>query len=606
LAIQTTLLALGLSGLGLMGLGVDFILQQAALRDPAAVAKAPVWPFGLSPSADFAAAHPLRVLLCVAGGVLLLAAFRGVLNYLYTISVTKLVQGQIVVDLRAQVYAKMQRLSFQFYDAHASASIINRVTGDVQSVRLFVDGVVIPCVMLVLSLAVYMVYMLQISANLTAACLVFTPLLYLVTRRFALSMRPRYRKVRDLVDDLVLVIGEHLRGVGVVKGFGLEPVQAAKFVKANDAILNAQQEIFVSVSRFNPVVGLIGQMSLVVLLGYGGWLVVLYERAADVESALRVGLSVGRLLVFSGLLQQFSAQVANIANIANSAQQSLIAAQRVHEILTAPVEIDTRPGAVRLARPRGHVVFQNVAFSFNRRDPVLQDVSFEAQPGECIAILGATGSGKTTLLSLIPRFYDPSEGRILLDGLDLRDVELGDLRHAVGLVFQESFLFSTTVAGNIAFGNPAATQGEIEAAARVASAHDFITALPQGYKTVLNEGGANLSGGQRQRIAIARAILLNPALLLLDDPTAAIDPQTENEILAAMESAMKGRTTFVVAHRLSTLRRADRIVVLDRGVVAEMGTHDALMAANGLYRAIVSTQFAEAPAATAAATGGPP
>lgn len=602
LSIQILLLAMGLSGLGLMGVGVDFIRQQVLLRGGSGIAKPPSWPFGLAPDPAFAQAHPLRILWFVAGGILLLAVLRGLLNYLYTVAVTHLVQGQIVVDLRSQVYAKMQRLSFQFYDAHASASMINRVTGDVQSVRLFVDGVVIPCVVLVLSLGVYLAYMVRISPRLTAACLVFTPLLYIVTRRFATSMRPRYRQVRDLADELVRILSEHLRGVGVIKGFGLEPRQAAKFQAANDAVLHAQQEIFLRVSRFNPLVGLISQMSLVAALAYGGWLVVLFESAPDPAAAARVGVSVGQLLVFSGLLQQFSAQVANIANIANSAQQSLIAAQRVHEILTAPVEIESRPSAIRLSNPKGHVTFENVGFTFNRRDAVLTAVSLDVRPGECIAIVGPTGAGKTTLLSLIPRFYDPMEGRILLDGQDLRDLDLSDLRHAVGMVFQESFLFSTTVAGNIAFGNPGATQAQIEAAAKVASAHEFILGLPQGYRTVLHEGGANLSGGQRQRLAIARAVLLDPAILLLDDPTAAIDAHTEADILAAMENAMKGRTTFFVAHRHSALRRADRILVLDRGHVAEFGTHEALMAANGLYCALMETQLRDD--APAPPTGG--
>ncbi|MEI8243685.1 MAG: ABC transporter ATP-binding protein, partial [bacterium] len=522
-----------------------------------------------------------------------LALLRGTLNFLYTIAVNKLVQGQIVVDLRAQVYEKMQRLSFRFFDANASASIINRVLGDVQSVRLFVDGVVIPCVVLVLSLVVYLAYMLHIHAGLTLACLGTTPLLWYATRRFSRQMQPRYRRVRDLADRVVLVLNEHLNGVGVVKGFGLEPSEVAKFAAANRAVRDEQLGVFWDISWFNPLMGFIAQVNMAVLLGYGGWLVICFERAPDAAAAAHAGVSIGLLLIFSGLLSQFSGQVANIANIANSVQQSLIAAQRVHEVLTAPLEIQGPPDAQRLPRPRGAVVFDHVTFGYDPAEPVLRDISLDVRPGECIAVIGATGSGKSTLMSLIPRFYDPTAGRVLLDGMDVRELDLDDLRRGIGIVFQESFLFSTSVAANIAFGRPDASRAQVEQAARVAAADGFIRQLPKGYDTILHEGGANLSGGQRQRIAIARAILREPAILLLDDPTAAIDAHTENEILLAMEGAMAGRTTFVVAHRLSTLCRADRVLVLDHGRIAELGTHAELMRRGGLYQEVVALQIAD-------------
>jgi len=234
-----------------------------------------------------------------------------------------------------------------------------------------------------------------------------------------------------------------------------------------------------------------------------------------------------------------------------------------------------------------------VSFGYDPDMPVLRDITFTASPGQCIAIAGATASGKTTLLSLIPRFYDPRHGRILIDGTDVRKLDLNDLRHNVGIVFQESFLFSTTIAANIAFGNPSVAREAIEQAARIAQAHDFITGLPKGYDTVLGEGGSTLSGGQRQRLAIARALLLNPAILILDDPTAAIDPKTEHEIMAAMESAMRGRTTFVVAHRLSSLKRADKILVLERGRIVQTGTHASLLTIKGAYQQLAA--IGEAP-----------
>jgi ATP-binding cassette subfamily B protein len=293
------------------------------------------------------------------------------------------------------------------------------------------------------------------------------------------------------------------------------------------------------------------------------------------------------------LLQQFSSQVGNIAQIANAMQASLTGASRVFEVLDAPVAIQSPPDPVRLEQAKGAVRFDNVTFRYKDGGPALENVSLHANPGECIAILGATGAGKSTLLSLIPRFYDPQHGYVLVDGIDVRRYDVDDLRRNIGLVFQESFLFSNTVAMNIAFGHPSATREQIERAARIAAAHEFIMELPKGYDTLLTEGGANLSGGQRQRLAIARAVLLEPTILLLDDPTASIDPETESEILVAMNQAMAGRTTFVVAHRLSTLRRADRVVVLDKGRVIQAGTHRELIRSDGHYQQAAELQAAD-------------
>jgi ATP-binding cassette subfamily B protein len=272
-------------------------------------------------------------------------------------------------------------------------------------------------------------------------------------------------------------------------------------------------------------------------------------------------------------------------------QQSLIGARRVFEILDAPVEVKSRPGAIRCPRLTGAVSIERVSFAYDGIDPVLRDISLEVQPGQCVAILGATGAGKSVLMSLIPRFWDPTSGRVLLDGIDARDLELDDLRRNIGLVFQESFLFSNTVAANIAFGHPDATREQIEKAARIAAAHDFIMALPKGYDTILGESGNTLSGGQRQRLAIARAVLLEPPILLLDDPTAAIDSETEHEIFEALDRAIAGRTTFIVAHRLSTLRRADFIIVMENGRIVQRGRHDELMREPGPYLRVANLQL---------------
>jgi ATP-binding cassette subfamily B protein len=297
------------------------------------------------------------------------------------------------------------------------------------------------------------------------------------------------------------------------------------------------------------------------------------------------------LIVFAGLLEQFSGQVNQVATVVNSVQQSLIGARRVFEILDAPVEVKSRPGAIRRPRLTGAVAIERVSFAYDGIDPVLRDISLEVKPGQCVAILGATGAGKSVLMSLIPRFWDPTSGRVLLDGIDARDLELDDLRRNIGLVFQESFLFSNTVAANIAFGHPDATREQIEKAARIAAAHDFIMALPKGYDTILGESGNTLSGGQRQRLAIARAVLLEPPILLLDDPTAAIDSETEHEIFEALDRAIAGRTTFIVAHRLSTLRRADFIIVMEDGRIVQRGRHDELMREPGPYLRVANLQL---------------
>jgi ABC-type multidrug transport system fused ATPase/permease subunit len=321
-------------------------------------------------------------------------------------------------------------------------------------------------------------------------------------------------------------------------------------------------------------------VNLFVLLAYGGSLFIRGE--------IPLG---GGLMVFAGLLQQFSGQVNNLANITDSVQRSLIGARRVFEVLDTPIEIQSPPNAIRLKSVQGKIEFENVCFEYAMRERVLHQLNFTVQPGQMVAILGATGSGKSALMSLIPRFYDPTSGRIRIDGYDLKDVQLEDLRRKIGLVFQESFLFNASVAANIAFGHPEATRTQIEKAACIAAAHDFISSLPRGYDTLIQEAGSNLSGGQRQRLAIARAVLLEPAILLLDDPTAAIDSETEHEILEAIDQAVVGRTTFIVAHRLSTLRRADLILVLEDGHIVQQGSHEELMKLKGPYHRVAVLQL---------------
>jgi ABC-type multidrug transport system fused ATPase/permease subunit len=507
------LLLLGLAGLQLLGLVIDVIRHAL---DP--TQRAPVYPFGWTPPAGWTA---LTIVTMMSLAIVAQAMLRAALTYRYNMTTARLTQGKIVPDLRDRVYAKLQRLSFRFFDVHGSSSIFNRVTGDVQNTRLFVDGVVLQGVNMVLTLAVYLVFMWRIHAMLTVACLSVTIGLWWVTHYYSGRLRPAYMRNRELFDSLVQLFTEGVRGMQTTKGFAAEPHQVRRFEEANTRVSDQQKRIFQDLSVFTPITQVLSQLSLVILFGYGGWLYV--------QGKIPLG---GGLVVFAGLMQQFNGQVANITTIANSVQQSFTAARRVFEVLDTPLEVQDRPNALVPARLTGRLTFEGVTFGYRPEAAVLEGVSFEARPDQVIGIFGATGAGKSTLLSLIPRFYDPQHGRILADGRDLRDLDLDAYRRQIGIVYQESFLFSNTVAANVAFGNPQATQAQIEQAARTASAHEFVMELPHGYETVLGESGVDVSGGQRQRLALARALLLQPPILILDDPTASVDPKTEHEIVS--------------------------------------------------------------------------
>ncbi|MEZ5276123.1 MAG: ABC transporter ATP-binding protein [Opitutaceae bacterium] len=575
LTLQLVLVAMGLGGLGLIGLAIDFLRHQL---DPSV--KPPLWPLGLEPPTTWA---PLQTIIAISLAIALIALVRGLLESSFQIALSRLVHQKITYNIRSEVFTKLQRLSFRFFDNNASGAIINRVSGDVQTLRLFIEGVLMQSIVLLLTLGVYLVYMLNIHVGLTLACLSVMPLIGVATIVFSRIVRPAYRRVRVLMDDLVLVFSETIAGIRTVKVFDLEAHQIEQFREANQRTRRQQFSIFRKVSAFRPLVDWLTQSTLFILLGYGGYLVV--------RGQIPIGAG---LVVFARLLQQAANQVSSIADVADSIQQSLIGARRIFEILDAPAEVESPPDARPIHRARGEVVFERVAFEYRDGKAVLHDIDFRVRPGEMIALAGATGAGKSTLLSLIPRFYDPTGGVVRLDGQNLRNLRLDDLRRQIGIVFQNNFLFSNTIAWNIAYGHREATVEQIERAARTACAHDFIMEFPDGYETILGESGMNLSGGQRQRLAIARAVLLEPPILLLDDPTASVDPETEFEILEAINRAVEGRTTFIVAHRLSTLARADRIVVLRGGRVVQIGHHRDLMKNPGLYREAIDVQAIDA------------
>lgn len=571
--LNGALVALALCSVGLTGLAIDYLRAQVDASAPA-----PHFPWNWQPSPTLS---PLWVVTGIALAILAISVAAALLQHATAVASARLSE-RILIRMRTAVYHKLQQLSFHFYDAGESSSIINRAAGDANAVRNFVDGVMIKVLSVALTLVVYLLYMLRMHVPLTLACLATTPLLWVGAIMFSRVVQPAYRRASQLADELIRQLVETVQGAYVVKGFARESQQVAQFESATDRIRHQKESIFNKVSSFQPVMGFLTQVNMLILIGYGGWLVI------RGELALGTGL-----FVFANLLQEFAGQIGQIVNIANTIQASLISADRVFEVLDAPVDIISFPGAVPLPRAAGTVEFQNVTFGYSPAQPVLQNLTFQIAAGERVGITGETGSGKSTLLSLIQRFYEVREGSVRLDGLDVRQIDLEDLRQNIGLVFQESFLFSHTVAANIAFGRPQATDEEIERAARIAAAHDFISRLPHGYDTMVGEYGSNLSGGQRQRLALARALLLNPPLLLLDDATASVDPETEHEIEQAVQQAMQNRTTIVVSNRIATLRRTDRILVLQRGQITAQGTHSDLLRSSEYYRSLAELQFVE-------------
>jgi len=569
LGLQLAVVFLTVAVIALAGVGIDFI-RHCADRTVAA----PALPFFVPADASDRA-----VLAWLGAGIFVAALARAALSFAFGLVSVRFLHGRIVVNLRAQVFAKLQQLSFRFFDGNASGSIINRVTSDAHAVRIFIEGVLLQLAIIAVTLVACSAYMFRTDWRLSLACLSVLPFQVWFAIRFSRRVRPAYEENRELMDRMVLGFSENVQGIQVVKGFALEPRIQARFAGWSEAIRVQKRKVFGEIALFWPVIDGLNRLSMAILLGYGGWMV------ARGEIALGTGL-----VAFAGLLQQFSTQVTTLAAVVDNAQVSLAGAKRIFEILDTDPGVASAPGARSPGRFLGRVAFEDVSFEYQDNATVLRGLSFVAEPGRRIAIAGATGAGKSALLSLIPRFYDPRSGRVTLDGHDLRDLPLPELRRQVGIVFQENFLFSNSIAANIAFGHPEATMERIERAARVAGAHEFIAALPEGYETHLGEGGVNLSGGQRQRLAIARALLLEPTVLLLDDPTSAIDAETEKEIMAAMEAAMVGRTTFIVAHRLSTLRRADLILVLDHGRLIQTGTHAELMAKDGHYRRAILVQ----------------
>jgi ATP-binding cassette, subfamily B, bacterial len=477
-------------------------------------------------------------------------------------------------DLRNSLYAKLLRLSFGFYDRHQTGQLMSRATVDLQSVRFFLGYGLIFFFQHVLTLVSATIVMFVVNWRLGLVAAAITPVLVVIAYRYSTVSHPVLRDVQQKMADVTTVAEESIVGVHVVKAFAQEPKEEEKFSQRSERVFarsmdaNRQRALYVPLLSFLPL------LAQAAVLLYGGRMVVSGE------------LRFRDFFFFNVLVLMLVWPLRMLGMWIGQAQRATASGERIFEVMDEPEHVSTRPGAAELPPGPGRVRFEQVSFSYDDDRPVLEDVDLELQPGRTVALIGHTGSGKTTLASLVPRFYDVTEGRLTIDGTDVRDVELTSLRRAIGVVAQDPFLFSATVRENIAFGRPDASDEDIVGAARLAQADEFIDELPEGYETVIGERGITLSGGQRQRLAIARAIALDPRILILDDATASVDATTEARIRLGLREAMRGRTTIIIAHRLSTLALADELIVLDHGRIAARGSHEQLLATSAVYREI--------------------
>ncbi len=515
--------------------------------------------------------------------IALLGALASYIDNYYTESV-----GQWVAnDLRLRTYHHLQRLSLGYYDTHQTGTLLSTITTDIQTIQGFASSSTLNIFVDLLTIVSMLGLMFWLNWDFTMIAVGVTPFLLFFVSRFKKAVKKATHEVRKEQSQIVAVVQQGLESMQVVKAFGRQDLEEQNLAEVSHATVNAALAARRVKSMLSPVVTIVVALCTAVVLWRGAALI------------LVGAMTVGALTVYLSYLSKFFKPVKDLATTTNAIAQAAVGVDRIRAILDTDDVIPERSDAIAPAAIKGEIVFEHVAFAYAADAPVLKDVSFTIKPGQMVGVVGPTGSGKSTVVSLIPRFYDPTSGVVKIDGRDVRDYKIQPLRDQIGYVLQDTVLFRGTIRDNIAFGSPKATREQIEQAAKLANADEFIARMPQGYDTMVGDRGLTLSGGQRQRIGIARVMVRNSPILLLDEPTAALDSESERSVIEALERLMKDRTVVTIAHRLSTIRDADLIIVIAGGVVAESGNHDELMARNGIYADLHRTQFDDTTSAKA-------
>ena len=522
-------------------------------------------------------------MLSAGAFVIGLGVLRGIVGFIYRYFGERM-SHYIAYDLRNEIYDKVQNQSFTYHDNSQTGTLITRAISDVAEMqRFFAYGLLDGLSTLLLIVFAGVIMLLNSPALAILALLPLIPLMYF-SANFARAVDPAWRQIMDRLQTLGNYIQETSLGAEVVRAFAREKHEVKRFEDSNDQLYEEQVKLVSKWGTYIPLSTFIIAFSTALVLFFGGWM----------EQNGFGGVTVGTVVAFNAYVLMLAMPIRFLGFVILLVTQGLSSGRRVFEIFDAPEKITSKPDALPMIDMRGHVQFQNVIFAHEgATKPTLRGISLEAHPGEVIGLIGQTGSGKSTLVNLIPRFYDVTEGAVMIDGVDVRDIPLTDLRKQIGFVLQQSLLFSATVRENIAYGRPDASDEEIVAAAKAANVHPFITDFPEGYNTLIGERGVTLSGGQKQRVAIARALLINPRILILDDSTSSVDTRTERLIQEALNKVMEGRTTFIIAQRINSVQKADQILVLKDGAIMERGKHDELLALNGHYAEIYRLQLAD-------------